>query len=311
MYNQELISIVIPVFCSECSLEELCDAIIKDMTSNDFNFEIIMVNDASPDKSWEVMKRIREKDERIKIVRLSKNFGQHPAILCGMSMAKGDFVITMDDDMQHPPGEIKVLVNAILNDSEADVYVGDYSIKKHSWYRNTGTFLINTLTSKIFKKPKSLKLTSFRILRKHLVDDILKHKTESPRIGQIMLMVTNQIKNVRVEHNPRKYGRSSYSFSKLLKDFLDNVLANSSLPLKFVSYIGFFAFGLSFILAVYYLFRYFYIGIGVAGWTTVVLTLFFFFGLLFLSIGIIGEYLIRILMESKKLPQYLIREKHV
>jgi len=146
-------------------------------------------------------------------------------------------------------------------------------------------------------------------MRAVTAQNILKYKTVSPRIGQILLMVTNNIVNVNVRHDIRKTGKSGYSLSRLFKDFLDNILSNSALPLKLVTYIGFISFAFAIFLTIVYLYKYFFVGIQIQGWTTVILLLLTFFGFLFFSIGIIGEYLIRILKESKSDPQYLIREK--
>ena len=304
------VSIVIPVYRGSKTIEELYLRVknVFDLQIRK-EFEIIFVDDASPDDSWEVMKKLRERDNRIKIITFARNFGQHPAILCGMRYATGEFVVTMDDDLQHPPEEIPKLLNDIINNEDCDVIIGKYVVKNHNLLRNFGTFIINKATNSIFDKSNDLRLTSFRVLRKNVVADILQFSTESPRIGQIILQVTNKIKNVDVVHSPRKVGKSGYTFSKLIKDFLDNIISNSALPLKFVTYIGVFSFVVAFLLVLVYLYKYFFVGISISGWTTVILILLLCFGFLFLSIGIIGEYLIRILREAKKLPQYIIRKK--
>lgn len=302
------LSVVIPVYNAESSLEELCQQLFQELDRLGWASEIIFVNDASTDGSWACLQRLRAADKRVKIINFSRNFGQHLAIFCGLSHAQGDLVVTMDDDLQHPPDQVRVLISAITADPDTDVFIGQYDGKKHAWYRNIGTTVLDSLTSAIFQKPKDLKMTSFRILRRKVVQDMLQHKTASPRIGHVLLMVTNRIKNVPVRHQPRRYGRSAYTFRRLINDFLDNVLANSSLPLRFVSYIGVFVFLLSTVMTAYFLIKYLTVGIPVPGWTTVVITMFSCFGLLFLSIGIIGEYLIRILQEAKKLPQYVVRD---
>jgi polyisoprenyl-phosphate glycosyltransferase len=303
------VTVVIPVYKSANTLEELCSRLSKTLIVLTDDYEVILVDDASPDNSWGVMRDINSKNKNIKILSLTKNFGQHPAILCGLHHITGDIVITMDDDLQHPPEEIPKLINALLEDNKIDVVIGRYLDKKHNFIRNFGTFVINVLTSKIFNKDRNLKLTSFRAMRAVTAQNILKYKTVSPRIGQILLMVTNNIVNVNVRHDIRKTGKSGYSLSRLFKDFLDNILSNSALPLKLVTYIGFISFAFAIFLTIVYLYKYFFVGIQIQGWTTVILLLLTFFGFLFFSIGIIGEYLIRILKESKSDPQYLIREK--
>ena len=303
-------SVVIPVYNSEKILDELHDRLVQvfDNVVKE-SFEVIYVDDASMDNSWQVLTSIKHKDERIKIIQLLTNSGQHNATICGFNYANGDYVITMDDDLQHLPEELPTLINEVKENDKADVVIGSYIQKKHSLSRNIGTNLLNRLTSHIFKKPLNLKLTSFRIMRKNIVEALLKINVDSPRIGNLLLLLTDRISNVPVKHEERKIGNSGYSIRRLIKDTLDNILSYSSLPLRFMIFIGFLSSIICFLLTFYYLYRYFFIGIAVPGWTTVTLLLLFFFGITLFSIGVIGEYLIRIVKEAKKYPQYIIRQK--
>jgi dolichol-phosphate mannosyltransferase/undecaprenyl-phosphate 4-deoxy-4-formamido-L-arabinose transferase len=304
-------SIVIPVFKAAEYLREMYERLTKVFQDISSNYEIIFVDDASPDVSWKIMKQLRAKDHRVKIIQHMRNFGQHKAILCGLYHSKGDFVITMDDDLQHPPEEIPKLVEAIRNNDEIDTVIGAYEVKQHSWFRNLGTNVINAITSYVFSKDKDLKLTSFRIMRRSIVNELENTHYHNPRIGQLLLLTTNRIINIPVAHHPRKHGRTSYTFRRLVSDALDNILSNSSLPLQIVSYLGFGSSLLSVVLSVYYLYKYFHVGISVPGWTTTILLLLFFFGILFFSLGIVGEYLIRILREVQGSPRSIIRNKEL
>lgn len=304
-------SIVIPVYRGAKTLPDLCNRIQKVFQNISQNYEIILVDDASPDDSWQIMQKLRAGDVRIKLIQHMRNFGQHPAILCGLRHSSGDFVITMDDDLQHPPEEIPRLITAIKSDNKNDVVVGAYINKQHSWFRNLGTKFINITTSYILGKDPKLQLTSFRIIRRCIVNDLNNNKSPSPRIGLILLTITQKITNVPIYHQPRKHGCSGYSFPRMVANTLDNILTYSSLPLRFVSYVGFSSSFLSIFLALYYLLQYFLKGIGIAGWMSTILLLLFCFGILLFSMGIIGEYLIRILREVNNLPQYVIRKKEV
>lgn len=310
--NKPVYSVVIPVYKSEMILNELYDRLIQ-VFDNVIKepFEIILVDDASPDNSWGVLILLREKDKRVKIIQLLTNSGQHNATMCGFNHAYGDYVITMDDDLQHLPEDLPVLIDAIKQNDQADVVLGSYISKKHSLVRNFGTNILNRFTSYIFKKPLSLKLTSFRIIRRQIILALTNIKVDSPRIGNLLLILTNRIYNVPVKHADRKVGKGNYNFRKLVKDSLDNIITYSSLPLRFMVFIGFFSAIVCLFLTFYYLYRYFFIGIAVPGWTTVTLLLLFFFGITLFSVGIIGEYLIRIIKETKKYPQYIIREKEL
>ncbi|MBN1225802.1 MAG: glycosyltransferase family 2 protein [Deltaproteobacteria bacterium] len=302
-------SIVIPVFHGAKTLPDLCNRIAKVFNNISQNYEIILVDDASTDDSWQVMQKLRKGDAKIKLIQQMRNFGQHQALLCGLRHSVGDFVITMDDDLQHLPEEIPKLITTIKADDSNDVVVGAYITKKHSWFRNLGTKLINDTTSHIFGKDPKLQLTSFRIIRRHIVDELNKNKSSSPRIGLILLTITKKISSVPVQHHTRLHGCSGYSFPRMVANTLDNILTYSSLPLRLVSYVGFASSFLSFLLGIYYVLKYFLKGIGVTGWTTTILLLLFCFGVLLFSMGIVGEYLIRIMREVTNQPQYIIRKK--
>lgn len=301
-------SIVIPVFNGEKSIEELYERVKIIFNQIDKKFEIIFVDDNSKDNSFEVLCKLHEKYNNVKIIQLARNFGQHKALLCGMHYINGEYVITMDDDLQHPPEEIPKLINAMDRNPEIDVVIGKYDTKKHNLIRNMGTKLTNWFTSMIFKKDKNLKLTSFRLMKRYIVDALLESQTITPRIGTMLLQVNSRILNINIHHETRKYGRSGYSFNRLVKDFFNNIITNSDWPLRVVGKLGILSCIGSFGLALYYVSRYFIRGISIAGWTTLTVLLLFFSGLILLSLGILGNYMVLILKETKKMPLYVIRD---
>ncbi|MBD5517496.1 MAG: glycosyltransferase family 2 protein [Lachnospiraceae bacterium] len=306
-----LYSVVVPVYNSERSLDELYKR-VRDTFEHEVKeeFELVLVDDSSRDNSFSVMENLRRADSRVKIIQLSRNYGQHSALLCGMNYSKGDFIITMDDDLQHPPEEIPKLIKEINEREDLDVVIGAYVSKKHGIIRNLGTYMSNLVTAHVFGNDPNLKLTSFRIMRRFVTENLLQMKVSYPRIGHLLLLVSNRIGNVTVEHDKRQYGKSGYSFKRLVKDFFHNISNNTALPLIFLRNIGLFAFVLSGILGLYYMIRYFVVGISIAGWTTIILVLLFFSGLTLLGLGIVGEYLYRVLEETKKLPNYMIRKSN-
>lgn len=307
-----LYSIVVPVYNSEKSLQELYDrvrnvfeAILQE------SFELILVDDASKDSSYQVMESLHWDDSRVKIIQLAKNCGQHPALLCGMSFSKGDYVITMDDDLQHPPEEIPKLVDAIVNDKRYDVVVGKYASKKHNLIRNFGANLSNYISYKTYGKPKDIELTSFRIIKKFVVNELLKLTVDSPRVGNMLVQVNGNIGNVLVEHDQRRYGKSGYTMPRLMRDLVSNLITNSNFPLMLVRNIGIGSFFFSLILGIYYLVRYFIRGVSIMGFTTLALLVIAYSGLLLFGVGVIGDYLMRILNESKKMPKYFVRKMSI
>lgn len=304
-------SIVIPVFNSAVDLRELCDRLTRVFHKISSDYEIILVDDASSDNSWDIMRELHTEDPRIKIIQHGRNFGQHKALLCGLKHSQGDLVITMDDDLQHPPEEITKLVQTIKDKDEIDVVMGDYKVKQHAWFRNLGTNMMNSISSYIFSKDRNLRLNSFRIMRRSIVRELENTKCHNPRISLLLLLITNRIINVKVDHHPRKHGKSGYSFRRLVTDTLDNILSNSSLPLQLVTYLGFGSAILSAVLALFFLYRYLFVGILLSGWTSTILLLLFFSGILLFSFGVVGEYLIRILREVQATPRSVVRRKEL
>ncbi len=305
------ISVVIPVFNAENSLPELSERLISIFENQiKHDFEIILVNDGSKDRSWEIMKQLNEKDSRIKIIDLAKNSGQHAAMHCGLQHFSGDYVLLMDDDLQHPPEEIPKLISHIMANPNIDVVIGAFAEKKHSIIRNTGSKAMQIVSKKMFKTESNLKFTNFRIMRADIAHAIAKININKPRIGHLILYTTKNISSVIVNHDERKYGKSGYTMPRLVKDFLLNIINNSAIPLKLISSMGLIISILSFLLGLFYLVRFMINGTSVAGWTSLIVITTLLSGFILFSLGIIGEYLIRILTETKKLPNYLEREKH-
>ena len=294
--KMSLYSVVVPVYNSEHTLHELYERVSKvfDETLQE-EFEMILVDDGSKDHSYEVMEELHDKDNRVKIIQQARNFGQHPALLCGFKYVKGDFIITMDDDLQHPPEEIPKLVKVMNERDDVDVIIAKYEGRQHNIIRMMGTWVSVYATSKMLKKPRDLEITSFRLIRRFIVDAIVKMDVHLPQIGNLLVQTSNRIINVPVHHDARKYGKSGYSFKRLAKDLIYDITTNSAFPLIVVRDLGITSFIISVVLSLFYLFRYFLYGVSVEGWTTLVLFMLGYNGVILLSIGIIGEYLMHIL----------------
>ncbi len=305
-----LYSVVVPVYNSEHTLEELyhrLEKVFRETLKEDF--ELILVDDGSKDRSYEVMEKLRSRDHRVKIIQMARNFGQHPALLCGFAHVKGDFVVTMDDDLQHQPEELPKMVRVMEERPDVDVIIASYEGRKHGPIRKLGTKVSVWATSKMLGKDPNLQITSYRLIRRFLVDAMLRTNTYLPQIGNLLVLSSNRIINVPVQHADRAYGKSGYSFKRLVKDLIYDITAHSAFPLLMVRNIGIISFLVSMVMAVYYLVRYFTMGISVEGWTSQMLVMLAFFGLVLLSIGIMGIYLMNILNEAKKMPHYVIRRE--
>lgn len=307
-----LYSIVVPVYNSENTLEELYTR-IKHVFEHTLqqDFELIFVDDSSRDHSFSVMEQLHAKDSRVKIIQLAKNFGQPSAVLCGFSHVSGDFVVTLDDDLQHPPEEIPKMVKVMQERDDVDVILAKYENRKHGPIRRFGTLIAKIATSQMMSNANDLDMTSFRLIRRFVVDAVLQMNIHLPQIGNLLLQVSNRIINVPVAHDTRKFGRSNYTFRRLFNDLIYDITTHSALPLIIVRNIGIGSFIVSILLGIYYLMRYFIFGISVEGFTTLVLLVLAYNGLILLSIGILGQYLMYVLNEAKKTPNFIIRKKEL
>jgi len=299
------LSIVIPVYNSSDGLHELYSRITKVLNSIIISYEIILVDDCSVDKSFEVMKQLNENDNRVKVIQLLRNFGQHNAIICGMNYSSGNYVITMDDDLQNPPEEIPNLLNEIKKGY--DCVIGSPAIKQHAKYRNVGSYMIGKSYEKIFAKPKHVKMSSFRILSRSLVDSIITYKSANPMIDALILKNTRNVSNIEVKHDARKYGESNYSLRKSYKLAMDILVNYSTIPLRFISWIGFVSAVIGGLIVVYVLIGKLSGLISAAGWSSIIALISIFSGLILISFGVVGEYLIRIIGQFSYSEQYSIR----
>lgn len=217
----------------------------------------------------------------------------------------------MDDDLQHPPEEIIKLINATKEDEYYDIIIGFPAKKRHSFLKNFLSNMANRLNSYFFNKPKTLRMSSFRIIKRNIIDILNSTQNKNFVIGPVLMKITNRMKNIEVKHDKRKYGKSQYSFKKILRLSFDTILMNSTLPLKLVSIFGILISTLSFGYGIYIFLRWLFIGIPLLGWTSVILSILFLSGIILISLGIIGEYLIRIIRATNQDVEYYIREKEL
>jgi undecaprenyl-phosphate 4-deoxy-4-formamido-L-arabinose transferase len=301
------LSVVVPVYRSAATLPELFDRLLRVLKGTGGSFEMIFVDDGSPDDSWEVLSRLhRQAPDVVVAVGLMRNFGQHNALMAGFRHARGEVVVTLDDDLQNPPEEIPKLL-AALQAGGFDVVYGAYRGKQHSWWRN----LASALVTRFFRVALRTRVTptSFRAVRRAVLAGIDSYRLNFTVVDGLLAWNTQRIGAAAVEHHARQAGRSGYSLGKLLVQAL-NVLTNFSLlPLQFVSLLGLVTAvgGLS--LAGFYLVRYLSANISVPGYASTIIAILVLGGVQLLSLGIIGEYIGRILLNINQKPQYL--ERHV
>ncbi len=287
------VSVVIPVYRSEQSLRILTDRLISVFEKMRQAVEIVLVDDASPDQSWIVLKQLKaEHGGVLKIARLLRNRGQHNAILCGFSLATGDVIVTMDDDLQNPPEEIPKLLEVL--EQGYDLVIGAYDSKKHAAVRNVGGRLIDGTIRRIFDLPQEFQLTSFRAARKAVVNAALQMSGVFPYITCMLLSNASNYTNVPVRHEPRMFGKSNYRLKQSFYLAANLILSYSSYPLYFVGLLCIVAFMFSILIGARTVFRVIAYGVAVPGWASTVVIVSFFNGLILLCLSIFGLYLLRL-----------------
>jgi len=301
-------SVVTPVYNAERSLEELAERLTTVLSGTGKPYEIIMVDDGSRDRSWEIMQGLAGRIPEMTAVRLIQNVGQGGATLCGIAHACGEYIVTVDDDLQFAPEDIPVLIDALAANPDVDVVMGTPERKRHAAWRRFGSCVVNRINASVFGLDDSLVLSSFRVMRRPIAQAICEIRNPRPAVGPLLCSVTTRIKNASVQHGTRATGRSGYTLSKLVGLSISRVVNYSTLPLRILGLIGMLGVAVSTVLGMLFFARYLIAGARVPGWTTVVLLLLGISGFNFFAFGVIGEYLLRVLQSSQGRPQYIVRD---
>lgn len=302
-----MISVVIPTYRGEKSLPILIEKLHNVFLSEKFDYEIIIVNDASPDNTKQVLKELKIIYPKIVIINLMRNYGQHNAILCGFKYAKGDIIITMDDDLQNPPEEVVKLIDGI--NRGFDLVIGSYDNKKHHKIRNIGGAIIDTIQKKIFNLPSNFQLTSFRAIKKNIVNAVNNMSVPYPYVTSMLLSQTTNYLNVPVRHEKRIYGKSNYKVSNIVRLALNLIINYSYLPVYIIGIILLFSIMISIGFVSYILISIIFFQGFNAGWASIMLVISFFSTLNLLSLVIFSLYLARIYQLTMKIKNsYVISE---
>ena len=300
------ISIVIPVYNSEKIIAELVKRVCNNLSKN--TYEIILVNDGSVDKSWEVISNICNNNTSVMGLQLSTNFGQDNSIMAGLNNASGDYVVIMDDDLQHNPSDILLLIDA-CKDSDYEVCYANYRIdnKQNNW-KNLGSFINSKQAELFLNKPRDIYLSPFKVISKNVVKSIINYLGPFPYIDGLILRSTGAITQVNVLHYDRFEGKSNYTVKKSFSVFLKHFTGFSVIPLRLVSLAGIVVAIIGFVLGIYYIFEYFLGNHIVEGWTTMVAIQLFIGGSILIGLGLVGEYVSRLYLLVSAHPQYVIKE---
>ncbi len=271
------------------------------------DFEIVLVDDYSKDGSREVCKKLSRKYQFVKTICLNRNFGQHNARMAGLHFVTGDYIIFMDDDLQNPPESICRLIEEIQKGY--DVVYSFSEKKSQSYFKNFGSAVNNKMAELLLGKPKGIKFSSFCIINKFLANEIKKYNGPFPYPGGMILQVTSKIGQVEIEHRKRMHGKSNYTLAKLLNLWLNGFTGFSIVPLRLASVLGFIfcQFSMAFILFLV-IRKIFYPSSIIAGWTSVIVISMFSYGVIMMFLGLLGEYIGRLLLFVNRKPQFIIRE---
>lgn len=303
----KLISYVIPCYRSAQTITGVVDEIRATMDRiSGYDYEIVLVNDASPDDTFEVIRALAESDEHITGINLAKNFGQHAALMAGYEITRGDIVISLDDDGQTPADQADRLIEAI--EAGSDVVYARYDHKRHSGFRNLGSRLNDFMTRVMLGKPRELYLSSYYAARRFVIDEMLKYRNSYPYVMGLVLRSTNRITNVDVDHRERSSGASGYTFSKLISLWMNGFTAFSVKPLRISTMVGLFSAFLGVIYMIYTIIRKIQNSGAPMGFPTLICVVLFIGGMLMVMLGLVGEYVGRTYMSVNETPQYVVRE---
>ena len=304
-----MISCIIPCYGSEETIKFVVDELRQtfEMRSED-SYEIILVNDSSPDGVFQIIREICRNNAHVKAIDLAKNFGQHNAIMAGVKHAKGDIIVFMDDDGQTPANEIYSLIDAL--DDNCDVVFARYGNKRHSGWRNWGSRINDYMAEVLIGKPKKLSISSYCACKGFVADEIRKYNGKYPYLSGLLLRTAKRISNVSVTHRERETGRSGYTIGKLLSLWLNGFTAFSVKPLRIATALGFTTALVGFVYGLFVIFRRLFVSPDMSmGWSSTMAALLFIGGMIMLMLGLIGEYIGRIYININNSPQFVIRER--
>ena len=302
-----MLSFVIPCYRSENTIEKVVSELQRVLKNNpQYSYEIILVNDGSPDNTEKVLYQLVKKYPNLIYVNLSRNFGQHSALMAGFHQVKGDIVICLDDDGQTPPDECFKLIEKVQEGY--DIAYAQYAKKEHSGFRNLGSRFNALCNHYFFNHPKELKVNSYFACKRFIVETAKQYPNPFPYVSGLLFQSVNNYCNVPITHRERDEGESGYTLKKLIKLWANGVTAFSIKPLRFASYAGWLTALLGLIYAIYIFIKKIFIPTMPMGWASTICLLLVLGGMIISLIGILGEYIGRIYLSINRSPQFVIRE---
>lgn len=301
------VSFVIPCYRSEHMIGKVVEEINRTMEGMpQYTYEIVLVNDCSPDDTFAAIKALAETYSFVKGINLAKNFGQHSALMAGFRHITGDIVVCLDDDGQTPADEVGKLL-ARIEEGE-DVVYAKYDHKQHSAFRNMGSKVNELMTRFMLGKPKELYISSYFAARRFVIDDVIRYENSYPYVIGLVLRATKRISNVSVNHREREEGTSGYTIKKLLGLWFNGFTAFSVKPLRIATLMGGVSAACGFAYGLYTIIKKLVIPDVPVGFSALMSAIVVFGGMIMLMLGLIGEYIGRIYISLNSAPQYVIRD---
>lgn len=300
-----MISIVTPCYYCEKTIRSVVDDVVKEIAPIHNDYEIILVNDGSRDSSWEVLKQIADENLHVKAIDLGKNYGQASALMCGYNHCKGDVIVTLDDDGQNDPKEVKKMIEKL--EEGYDAVFADYIKKKDTLFKKWGHNINNIMARIMLKKPNGLELNHFFVMNKYICDEIIKYKGPYPYVWGLILRCTDKLANVKVEHKEREIGNSTYTLRKLVSLWINGFTSFSIIPLRLSSLLGIIMACSGLIYGIFLFVKFLSGEIAVQGWMSTTSIILILGGVQLIMIGMLGEYVGRIFLTDNKEPQYSVR----
>lgn len=302
----KLLSFVIPCYRSEKTVSNVVERIIETIHKDGrFDYEIICVNDYSPDNTYQVLKKLAV-NPKIKVINFSRNFGQHSALMAGFHYVSGDYIICMDDDGQNPPEDMFKLIDKI--EEGYDLVSAKYVHKKHSLFRRLGSKVSFAMSSYLVGKPKDIDLNSYYVVKRYVIDEVIKYDNPYPFVHGLILRITRNMANVVIDHKDREVGKSGYNLKKLIGLWMNGFTAFSEKPLRLASVIGVLCAFLGFVYAVVIVIRRLIYPEIMLGYSSIMAAILFFSGIIMLFLGLLGEYIGRMYISINNAPQFAIKE---
>jgi undecaprenyl-phosphate 4-deoxy-4-formamido-L-arabinose transferase len=302
------LSIVVPVYQSAECLPELALRVQQEVSSHFEKYELILVNDNSPDTSWDVILQLADQYDFITGVNLRKNVGQDNAIMAGLHYARGEVVIIMDDDLQHDPSDIPSLYEEAQNGF--DVVYAHFKRKKQAFWKNVGSWFTDRVAMLMLGKPKRIYMSPYKAIRREVIDELIKYDGPYSYVDGLIFTITSNLTQIPATHHARFAGAGNYNLLKSIGVWLKLATCFSAIPLRIAMVVGGIISALSFVMGCYFLLKTLLWEQMPEGWPSLIVAVFFLGGIQLMGIGAVGEYIARIFITQNKRPQFTVKAIH-